>query len=305
MKDLLSLEELVKVLEQSNSYQVLKRFERLNQYHFDDCDNGYNDNNNKNKLLGVYLDTETTGLDFKNDKIIELALVPFEYSQDGRIFKVLDSYSSLQDPGRLLSEQITLLTGITNEMVKDQVIDATRVEEIVNSASLIIAHNSSFDRKFVEKQFPIFAQKAWSCSYTQVPWQQENITSAKLEYLAYKFGFFYDAHRAEMDCLVGLHILSQVLPVSKELALKILIDNALQKAYLIWAINAPFSSKDLLKTRGYKWNDGNNCKPKAWYREVSEKEKTLELEFLAQAIYEKNVTPAVEEISALNRFSGR
>lgn len=140
-----TLEEIAKLLSQSNRYKVLERFEKLEQYHpYDEED----------KLIGVYLDTETTGLDYKNDKIIELALVPFEYSQDGRIFRILDSYSSFQDPGETLNEQISLLTGITDDMVKDQVIESSRVESIAQSASLIVAHNSGFDRKFIEKQFP-------------------------------------------------------------------------------------------------------------------------------------------------------
>lgn len=295
------LEEMAKLLSQSNKYKVLERFKKLEQYH------PYGE---EDRLIGVYLDTETTGLDYKKDKVIELALVPFEYSQDGRIFRVLDSYSSFQDPGESLNEQISLLTGITNDMVKDQVIDSRRVESIVQSASLIVAHNSSFDRKFIEKQFPVFKQKAWGCSYTQIPWKQENIASGKLEYLAYKFGFFYDAHRAEMDCLVGVHILTQTLPISKDLALRVLLNNVLQKSYIIWAINAPFSSKDLLKKRGYRWNDGNNGKPKAWYIEVmSDQARDLEQEFLSQHVYLNDVIgslmPSIEEVNAFNRFSVR
>ena len=295
-----TLEEIAKLLSQSNRYQVLERFEQLKQYHPSD------DSDEMEKLIGVYLDTETTGLDYKNDKIIELALVPFEYSQDGRIFKILDSYSSFQDPGEPLNEQISLLTGITDNMVKDQIIDNAQVESIVKSASLIVAHNSSFDRKFVEKQFPIFKQSAWGCSYTQVPWRQENISSAKLEYLAYKFGFFYDAHRAEVDCLVGVHLLTQLLPQSKDLVFKVLLDNAKEKSYIIWAINTPFSTKDILKSRGYRWNDGNNGKPKAWYIEINnEQAKALEQDFLSQHIYQSNVVPTIEEINPFNRFSGR
>jgi DNA polymerase III subunit epsilon len=188
-------------------------------------------------------------------------------------------------------------------MVKDQVIDNDRVDELVKSASLIIAHNAGFDRKFVEKQFPIFKEKSWGCSYTQVLWNKENILSAKLEYLAYKFGFFYEAHRAEMDCLVGIHLLTQSLPISKELAFKTLLNQFQKKSYVIWAINSPFHTKDLLKARGYRWNDGNNGRPRSWYIEVNELIKDKEENFLHQEIYQKKVDLIIDEINAFNRFS--
>jgi DNA polymerase-3 subunit epsilon len=296
----LYIEEIANILEKSNSYQVLKRFEKIEQY---------NTCNGEKKLLGIYLDTETTGLDYKKDKIIELALVTFEYSLDGRIYKILDSYSSFQDPGILLSEEVSRLTGITNDMVKVHIIDNNRIEEIVRPASLIIAHNSSFDRKFIEKQFPIFQEKPWGCSYAQIPWNKENISTAKLDYLAYKLGFFYNAHRAEVDCLVGIHILSQILPVSKELAFKSLLDSSLQSSYIIWSINAPFASKDILKKRGYKWNPGDNGKPRSWFIEVQAQDKASELEFLSEYVYKSKETgqimPIVKEINAFNRFSMR
>ncbi len=289
-----TLDEAAEYLAQNSDYQVLRRFVPVQQYHHD---------TQEEKLIGVYLDIETTGLDYQNDKIIELALVAFEYSQDGKIFKILGSYCSFQDPGAPLNEQITVLTGITDNMVKDQAIDHNKVEAIIQPASLIIAHNASFDRKFIEKILPIFKQKAWGCSCTQVPWKQENISSVKLEYLAYKFGFFYDAHRAEVDCLVGIHLLTQILPISNELAFKALLNNVEEKSYIIWATNSPFNTKDILKARGYRWNDGNNNKPKAWYIEVSALDREEELNFLYQNIYSSKVNLTIDEINQFNRFA--
>lgn len=291
-----NIEEIVRILAENRNYQILKRFEKLEQYHLDD---------GEEKLIGIYLDTETTGLDHQNDKIIELALVPFEYNKEGKIFRILNGYSGFQDPKMPLTKDIRLLTGITDDMVRGRDLDNYKIESLVTAASLIVAHNATFDRNFVEKQFPIFKEKAWCCSLSQIPWKEENISSAKLEYLAYKFGFFYEAHRAETDCLVGLHILTQLLPVSQELALKTLLQNTYGKSYILWATNAPYDSKDILKSRGYRWSDGNNGKHKAWYIEVNELTKAPELEFLMQNIYKRKLDIPVDEINPFNRFTAR
>ena len=41
--------------------------------------------------MGLFVDVETTGLDPQKDEIIELAMVPFTYGRDGRIFEILDA----------------------------------------------------------------------------------------------------------------------------------------------------------------------------------------------------------------------
>lgn len=97
------------------------------------------------------------------------------------------------------------------------------------------------------------------------------------------------------------HLLAQALPKSGKLAFKTLLDKTKETSY----INSPFSSKDVLKNRGYRWNDGNNGKPKSWYIEVNEQTKDEEQDFLFQAIYQAKVKITVEEINSFNRFSAR
>lgn len=154
------MEDLVKTLEANDEYRILRRFKRVNQYTV---------GGEEEKLQGLFIDVETTGLDYKQDKIIEIALVPFEFDKAGRIFLVGDGYNSLQDPGFLIDKKITSITGIANKMVRKQAINHSLIESMVAPSSIIIAHNAAFDRKFAEKLFPIFSKKAWGCSYTQVP----------------------------------------------------------------------------------------------------------------------------------------
>jgi DNA polymerase III subunit epsilon len=290
-------EELARVLDESDNYRILRRLQSRKQYNQPD--------GTKTKLA-IFLDLETTGLDHAHDEIIELAMVPFRYSYDGRIFEVNDAFDELREPSSgTIPEEITRITGITDEMVLGKTINSERVAEIAAPAALIIAHNANFDRKFAEKAFDVFSTKAWACSMTQIPWKQELFEGMKLEYLAMKSGFFYDAHRAATDCYAGIELLSKPLPQSGNLALQTLLDEARKPTCRVWAENAPFDFKDMLKARGYRWNDGNDGRPKSWYCDILEAELEDEMRYLRSEIYQREVDVPIVRMSAFDRFSVR
>ena len=56
---------------------------------------------------GLFVDVETTGLDPDRHEIIELAMVPFTYSKDGRIFSTGSPFQQLQEPKEPISVEIT------------------------------------------------------------------------------------------------------------------------------------------------------------------------------------------------------
>jgi DNA polymerase III subunit epsilon len=293
----MSDDQAINNLEATGDYRVLRRLQPQKQFNLSD---------GSDTKLAIFLDLETTGLDPTKDEIIELAMVPFRYSNDGRIFEVYDAFDELREPDNgTIPEEITQITGITDEMVRGKTINAEQVTEIAASAALIIAHNANFDRKFAEKAFDVFSTKAWACSMTQIPWKQELFEGMKLEYLAMKSGFFYDAHRAATDCYAGIELLSKPLPQSGTLALKTLLDQARKPTCRIWAENAPFDFKDMLKARGYRWNDGNDGRPKSWYGDFTDTELEPELQYLRSEIYQREIDVPVIKISAFDRFSIR
>jgi ATP-dependent DNA helicase DinG len=101
----------------------------------------------------VALDLETTGLDPRRDAITEIGAVRFRTSIDeGTIqAQVLDSWSSLVNPGRPIPIQIQQLTGITHEKVAQ----APRFSQIINQLVHfvgqypLVGHNVSFDLAFL------------------------------------------------------------------------------------------------------------------------------------------------------------
>ena len=288
-------EALAKQVEEHPDYRVLRRLQPRAVFAESD---------GRPLCKGVVVDTETTGLDQSADKIIEIGVVVFEYDPStGQAYRVLDTYGCLEDPGIKIPAEITEITGITNEMVAGQRIDDAKVAALADGASLIIAHNAKFDRPFLERRFPVFETLPWGCSFAQVDWTGEGLGARKLDYIAFQFGFFFGAHRAEMDCQALLHILQQTLPKSGNLVLKSVLDQLPQKDWTVYALNSPFETKDLLKGRMYYWD----ATRKTWHRTVTGTDDiTAEVAWLKDTIYMgRSVTLEFEVRDALLRYSMR
>ena len=255
--------------------------------------------------LGLVVDVETTGLDPQRDEIIELAMTPFNYGLDGTVFSVGDSFQGLRQPSEPLAPEITAITGITNEMVAGQIVDPDVVATFAAPASLVIAHNAAFDRRFLERFSDVFSTKPWACSLSQIDWAAEGFEGAKLAYLAQAAGFFYDRHRAMHDSLATVELLAMRLPRSGVTGLSRLLDGARAVSWRIWAENSPFDLKDVLKTRGYRWNGEPGTQPRAWYIDVLDAQRQAEVHFLQKEVYKREVTPLMRRIDAYDRFSDR
>jgi len=263
----------------------------------------------KGGRIGLCLDTETTGLEHGRDRIIELGIVAFEYDpESGEISRIVDRYNGFEDPGEPLSQVVREVTGISDEMLAGKRLDDAKVLELAGRASLVIAHNAAFDRKFVEARYPEFAAIPWGCSVSQIDWQGERIGSRTLEYLLYKCGgYCINAHRALDDAEGLLGLLLCRLPVSERPVFAELLKNAFAVTSRVCAINAPFDRKDLLKQRGYRWYDGARGGSKGWWVSVSSEQEAEELAYLAREVYPSGNTSSVdiERIDPLARFSVR
>lgn len=93
----------------------------------------------------VAIDLETTGLSTDYDEIIELAASRYVDGQK------TESYSQLVNPGFKIGAFITGLTGITDDMLKDQPPIGAVLPQFLAFVgdSLIVGHNVNFDVNFV------------------------------------------------------------------------------------------------------------------------------------------------------------
>lgn len=252
----------------------------------------------------LVLDTETTGLDQTKDRIMELALLRVDVDlASGLPVGAVQVYDGLEDPGMPIPKEVQDITGITPAMVQGQKLDEARVAALLQDVDLVIAHNAGFDRPFVEARLGGFRELKWACSFADIPWKAQGRKSAKLESLAQDMGWFYDAHRAEMDCHALLAVLAVNLPQLPHTGLAHLVEQAAKPSYRLMATNAPFDSKDVLKARGYRWS----AEQKAWHTRVGDS-KALQAEFdwlKEHAYHQRAAVVQFEKLDAQVRYSTR
>jgi DNA polymerase-3 subunit epsilon len=291
----MSLEAMAAKLASHPDYRVLRRLQPV--LHFDRKPQGPT-------LRVLVLDTETTGLDQGSDKIIELALLQVDVdSATGLPVGEVVVYDGLEDPGMPISKEIEAITGISSAMVQGHRLDEARIAAMLAGADLVIAHNAGFDRPFCEARLPAFAALPWGCSFAEIDWKKEGHGSAKLEYLALEKGWFYEAHRAEVDCHALLAVLGATLPTTGQSGLYKIIESSRLPVYRLQATGAPFEAKDLLKARAYRWN----AEQKVWHTKiVDETQLNTEFEWLKLNVYGSRLARVqVEKQDARVKYSCR
>ncbi|MBR4017384.1 MAG: 3'-5' exonuclease [Oscillospiraceae bacterium] len=101
----------------------------------------------------VLFDTETTGLQFHRDEIIEFAAVVVE-KRNGAV-TVIQEYDELitLSPGGFVPPLIQQLTGISNEDIRSRGIPKTRlccdIARMIAGNTLLLAYNAHFDLSFL------------------------------------------------------------------------------------------------------------------------------------------------------------
>lgn len=100
----------------------------------------------------LVFDTETTGLDFEKDEIIQFSAVVLEARET---IDVSQKYNALirLAPGRTVPSEITRLTGITDEALQLRGIDrkqaCAEIAGLITESTLLAAYNAHFDLSFL------------------------------------------------------------------------------------------------------------------------------------------------------------
>jgi DNA polymerase III subunit epsilon len=287
-------EAIIASLEKSGAYRVLRRLQPPRPIELQD-----------DAAVLIAIDLETTGLDPQTDEIIEVGIARVRYDMvAGRMLGVEGTFSALREPSKPISEPASRLTGLTSDDLSGRTIDPDDIACFCEGARLVVAHGAGFDRRFCEKTWPFFSNMAWADSCTQADWSLHGYEGAKLGHLVLQSGYFHHGHRALDDVMALLHVLGR--ETSLGTPFRSLLANARAPSSRMWADNAPFASRNILKARGYRWSSGENGAPRAWYRDVPTFDVDAEVAFLREeAGLGAAAFPRIVQVSAFDRFTDR
>ena len=161
-------------------------------------------------------DIETTGLSAAANRITEIGAVILKNGE------VLDRFNTFVNPGVHIPENITELTGITDDMVKDAPSDGEALKLFFDFVGerMLVAHNASFDTGFIRQaaqRSGMPFENPYLDTVAMSRYLSPNLKNHKLDTLAkhYDLGDF-NHHRASDDAEMLAMIFARMTERLKE-----------------------------------------------------------------------------------------
>lgn len=158
----------------------------------------------------VVLDLETTGLDYKNDQIIEIGAIRIDEK-----FDEVDRFHTMValEEGRELPQFITKLTGISARDLNG----APRESEAINRLqqfigdSILVAQNAPFDLSFVSRGG--IEPEQFYCTRAMVRFVEPELSASLKDVVERNNIELNDHHRALNDVKATIEVFKQYLPL--------------------------------------------------------------------------------------------
>ena len=158
----------------------------------------------------ICIDLETTGLNPKRDRIIEIGAVKV------REGKVVDTYQQLIDPKQQLEERVKNLTGITSKELEGQPTIQevlSRLQEFIGE-DILLGHRVLFDYSFLKRTFTNEKISFERKGIDTLKLARQFVTdceSKKLESLCKHYGIKQQAHRALSDAQATVELYQRLV----------------------------------------------------------------------------------------------
>ena len=158
----------------------------------------------RKKEIEIVLDTETTGLDYTRERIVEFAAVRLENG------KIKDEFQTLINPNQHIRKSSMMIHHITEEMVADAPTEEEILPKILEFIGdyPIVAHNAIFDYSFLnEAKKRVLGEEISNPRIdTQIMFKEiaPDLESHGLEALTKRFNVELSNHHRAMSDTMGL-----------------------------------------------------------------------------------------------------
>ena len=158
----------------------------------------------------ICIDLETTGLNPKKDRIIEIGAVKVRNGQ------VVETFQQLIDPKQQLEERVELLTGISSKELEGKPTIQQILPEVKDflGEDVLLGHRVLFDYSFLKRAFTnekiAFERKGIDTLKLARQFVTDS-ESKKLESLCKHYGITHQAHRALGDALATVELYQRLV----------------------------------------------------------------------------------------------
>ncbi|MGB7275923.1 MAG: 3'-5' exonuclease [Geitlerinemataceae cyanobacterium] len=218
----------------------------------------------------LIIDTETTGLNPEDDRVIELGAILYNVDYQTVLHQISMLCPAPENPAEKINRiPSSVLPTIEPNLQRWMLLT---FEQMVKHASYAVAHNAEFDRQwFDDRHLPKLMKEdrpmQWLCTMDDFTWPRQNRPGESLVTLALAHGIgVSSAHRALTDC----QLIAALFDRMDKDQLSELIAAAARPKYLFKA-DVSYDDRQLAKDAGFKWNPDR----KMWTRKMVEEDTQL------------------------------
>ncbi len=213
----------------------------------------------------LIIDTETTGIDPHQDKVIEIGAILYSGTCQTTLaqlsFLLQTTHNAAEHINRIPPNALTTFP----QDLQNKALDL--LGDMAATADYIVAHNAPFDAQwFDDERLPIIRGNhqqplPWLCSMADMTWPKQTRPGGSLINLALDHGIgVSSAHRALTDCQLLAELFNRLS--SDELA-DLIAQASRPKA--TFRAEVSYDQRHLAKAAGFKWNPDQ----KAWVRPMA------------------------------------
>jgi len=194
-------------------------------------------------LNALIIDLATTGKK-QIDEIVEVGAINFNFVREsGHVGDILQTYCSQREPGVAISRSAKTLYHLKETDLAGKRLDYQSLITLLSKANILIAHDASRQRPFINRMFPQFKGKTWYCTKTGIFWEAKEQYATALRWIAQDYSI---VRQSKFYTLGNCEMIYEILKLDNNLK-ELLSQDAKEKRASYMTISVDFS--DLLENK--------------------------------------------------------